>query len=234
MKERDKHSLLNIIAEWREIKFCGPSDDPDIQTAVTYAFIHLVKSFKYFGSRIEDTKLRMKVREIRSDINNIYDVYEVNSDAYPVLVDVENYLSEGDYEVQPLNSDAYIDKSIIDELGQLKNPNFDMKKILRFCEEINFNYMNRNWISVTLLIRALINHIPPIFGFRAFNQVVSNSSRSVKELLAPLDETLRDIADLHTHNLIRKKESLPTEKQIEPFKANLEVLLQEIICKLEE
>jgi hypothetical protein len=84
------------------------------------------------------------------------------------------------------------------------------------------------------LIRALLNHVPPVFGETTFLQAVSHSARSVKELLKPLEVTSRDVADMHTHSLIRQKESLPTKNQIEPFKANLEVLLHEIIARVRE
>ena len=70
--------------------------------------------------------------------------------------------------------------------------------------------------------------------FTTFQQVVSQSPRSVKELLKPLEEVSRDVADLHTHSPIRHKESLPTKSQVEPFKASLEVLLHEIIVKAQE
>ena len=43
----------------------------------------------------------------------------------------------------------------------------------------------------------------------------------------------RGVADLHTHDLIRRKEVLPTKNQLEPFKANLEVLLQEILVEIQ-
>jgi hypothetical protein len=34
--------------------------------------------------------------------------------------------------------------------------------------------------------------------------------------------------------MIRHKESLPTKSQVEPFKANVEVLLHELIAKAQE
>ena len=76
-----------------------------------------------------------------------------------------------------------------------------------------------------------MNHIPPIFGFEKFSQVVASSGKSVKAVLSHLQDQARPIADLHTHILIRSKEQLPSKHQIEPYKASFEILIQEIIVK---
>lgn len=67
-----------------------------------------------------------------------------------------------------------------------------------------------------------------------FQQVVSQVSKSRRELFKPLDEVARDVADIHTHELIRHKEILPTRNQLECFKPNIEFILAEIIVELEK
>jgi hypothetical protein len=131
-------------------------------------------------------------------------------------------------------SDCFVDPSVIDALRQAKPKQFDLAKVVRFCEELNSSFASANYLASTLLIRAMLNHVPPILGHQTFQQVVSQSGKSVKELLRPLEDISRDVADLHTHSLIRQKECLPTKAQVEPFKANLEVLLHEIIAKVHE
>jgi hypothetical protein len=74
-----------------------------------------------------------------------------------------------------------------------------------------------------------MNHVPPIFGQTTFNALVSQSGRSVKPMLERLEKEARPIADLHTHILIRRSESLPTKNQVEPYKGSFELLLQEAI-----
>jgi hypothetical protein len=125
----------------------------------------------------------------------------------------------------------YIDLNLISDLKSVKNSDFDLKKLIKFCEEINNNYEIQNYLSCILILRALINHIPPIFGYETFAQVVSQSSRSLKEHFTLLDNGLRKVADSHTHTLIKKNESLPSKNQIEPYKPQLEFLLQEIYNK---
>lgn len=100
------------------------------------------------------------------------------------------------------------------------------------CEELNDAYARGNYISSVLLLRAIINHVPPVFGTKTFPQVVANSGRSIKSILGRLEDDARPIADLHTHILIRQKEQLPTKNQIEPYKAGFEVLIQEVIITL--
>jgi hypothetical protein len=130
--------------------------------------------------------------------------------------------------------DLFVDPSVIEALRQCHNKKYDLAKVVRFCEELNSSYSSGNYLASSLLIRALLNHVPPVFGHTAFQQVVSQSAKSVKDLLKPLEEIARDVADLHTHSLIRHKESLPTKSQVEPFKANLEVLLHELIARVQE
>jgi hypothetical protein len=133
---------------------------------------------------------------------------------------------------QARSRDLFVAPSVIESLRQAHHNKYDLAKIVRFCEELNASYASGNYLASSLLIRALLNHVPPVFGHTTFEQVVNQSARSVKALLKPLDEILRDVADLHTQSLIRHKETLPTKFQIEPFKANLEVLLNEIIARV--
>jgi hypothetical protein len=109
-----------------------------------------------------------------------------------------------------------------------------LAKVIQFCHEINGTFNSGHFLGTALLIRALINHVPPIFGYERFDQVVSQSTKSRKELFKPLDDIARDVADLHTHDTIRHKENLPTKRQLEPFKPNVEILLQEIITELQK
>lgn len=91
-----------------------------------------------------------------------------------------------------------------------------------------------NYLSSILLLRAVINHIPPIFSATSFAQVVANSKRSVKAILSILEDGARPIADLHTHLMIRKRENIPTKNQVEPYKSAFELLINEIIFELDE
>ena len=63
-------------------------------------------------------------------------------------------------------------------------------KLIRMCEELN-ECFGQNYLACALLIRAAMNHIPPVFGFRTFKEVVANRGRSVKSALELLDDDAR-------------------------------------------
>ncbi|HEY8783517.1 MAG TPA: hypothetical protein VIM16_17960 [Mucilaginibacter sp.] len=131
-------------------------------------------------------------------------------------------------------TDLYVNSKRLQELQQLKHSNFDLSKLIRICEELNSNWINENFFTVGLLLRTIINHVPPIFDatFTSFDKVIGGyGSQSFKKNMKHLNESLRSSADGYTHFLIRKKEPLPNEQQVD-YKNNLDVLLAEIITVL--
>lgn len=131
------------------------------------------------------------------------------------------------------NNYSFVDKVRIQELNEIKNDNYDVTRLIQMCHEINDNVSNDNWISTILLVRAVLDHVPPIFGFSTFTEVSNNFSttKSIKVSLQHLQKSSRTIADSHLHTPIRKKETLPTKTQVN-FSNDLDVLLAEIICLL--
>lgn len=124
----------------------------------------------------------------------------------------------------------FIDKERMRELRKIVSPDYDLSRLVRICEEINSNFSTKNYISTILLVRTLLDHVAPIFGFKTFTEV-SNSfkgSKSLKDSLQHLENSSRKIADGHLHTPIRKKEVLPTAAQVN-FSQDLDVLLGEIV-----
>lgn len=126
----------------------------------------------------------------------------------------------------------FIAPEIITDLEKISNPSFDLKRLLLMVKELNANYRNGNIISVLLIGRSILNHVPPIFGQQTFKAVCSNSPRSLQGIFDFLENNFRKEADLHTHMVIGNIESLPTMRQVEPFMANFEFLFQAIKAKL--
>lgn len=127
------------------------------------------------------------------------------------------------------NSHTYINTGRIKELKTIKNINFDLTKLIRLCEEINISFANKSYISCGMLIRSVIDHIPPIFGVSNFSEVENNykGTKSFKESMKHLNSSSRKIADQYLHTQIRNKEVLPNEQQID-FSNDMDVLLSEI------
>ena len=123
----------------------------------------------------------------------------------------------------------YIHKDRIEELRGISSDQLDLCKLLKFCEELNNSYRANNLFAIIMLTRALIDHVPPIFGVKTFNEVVSNynGTRSFKENMERLNSSSRKIADQHLHTPIRNSESIPTINQVD-FSNDIDVLLAEI------
>jgi hypothetical protein len=80
-----------------------------------------------------------------------------------------------------------------------------------------------------MLVRAILDHVPPIFGFKTFVEVVNNyGGKSLKKSLQNLQNSSRNFSDSYLHETVKQKESLPNETQID-FRNDLDVLLSEIV-----
>ncbi len=122
-----------------------------------------------------------------------------------------------------------IAESRLAELRGLTSPQFDFKKLIRLCEELNIASREDCHFATAMLTRGLLDHVPPVFGKTAFSEVANNyGGRSFKEAMQPLDGVARKVADWHLHGQIRKTETLPTAQQVS-FSASLDMLLSEIV-----
>lgn len=134
--------------------------------------------------------------------------------------------------VSILRNDYFIDINRIKELESITNQNFDLSRLIELCREINIAYQNECFMAIAMITRTVMNHVPPIFGFKNFTEVASNyKGKSIKISLQNIDKSLRNIADTHLHSQIKKHEILPNFTQVN-FKAELDVLIGEIIREL--
>src|SRR3989344_1996017 len=78
----------------------------------------------------------------------------------------------------------------IKELKTIKSDYFDISKLIRFCEELNSAFSLENFLSTAMLVRAIADHIPPIFGKTSFTEVANNhGSKSFKDSIKNLDNS---------------------------------------------
>lgn len=129
----------------------------------------------------------------------------------------------------------YVDPGRINELKALKSEEFDLSKLIVLCDELNTAFQSENKYSIAMLTRAILDHVPPIFGCKTFHEVTNNyaGARSFKKSMQHLNDSCRNIADQHLHTQIRKNEVLPTITQVD-FSNDLDVLLAEIIRLLKK
>ena len=80
-----------------------------------------------------------------------------------------------------------------------------------------------------MLVRGVIDHVPPVFGKPNFEQVASShGGQSFKGSMQHLEKSMRKIGDAYLHGQIRNKESLPSAVQVD-VRRDLDVLLAEVI-----
>jgi hypothetical protein len=126
---------------------------------------------------------------------------------------------------------SYVDSARILALNSVRNSQWDFARLIELCREINVAAANRCHMSTAMLLRTILNHVPPALGFATFAEVANNyggpKERSFKASMQRLELSLRNIADLHLHSPIRSVEDIPSAVQVD-FAADLDVLLGEI------
>jgi hypothetical protein len=129
----------------------------------------------------------------------------------------------------------YVDPLRLAEIRALKHPEGDFAKLAQLCGEINIAYEHECHFSTAFLLRTIIDHIPPVLGFKTFSELASNyrGPKSFKKSMQTLNASLRNIADAHLHLPIRSREKLPTITQVD-FRQDLDVLLQEVVRQVAE
>lgn len=129
----------------------------------------------------------------------------------------------------PATVPALIARTRIDQLRGLPSTKFDFSKLIRLCEEINIAYREGCYCATVMLTRAVLDHVPPIFGKANFDEVANHyEGRSFKEAMRHLNDTSRSVADGHLHERISKRAILPTAQQVD-CRQQLDLLLVEIV-----
>jgi hypothetical protein len=170
--------------------------------------------FKRPGYNMMGINLEIASKECNELIDGFINTLKIEDE-----IDIPNTSENGNY----------VSQQRIKELSSIKSDKFDFSKLIELCNEINVNHKNRNFYSIAILVRAIMDHVPPIFEKRTFNEVANNLSvKSMKKNFLHLQSSMRNIADGFLHQGIRNKEVLPSETQVD-FKADLDTLLSEII-----
>ena len=127
------------------------------------------------------------------------------------------------------NEISFVSPDRIYELEAIQSTMWDLTKLKEYCRELNICFENKCYLAIAMILRAIIDHVPPIFGCTTFAEVSNNygGGKSFKKSMSHLHNSLRNVADSHLHVQIRKTESLPTSSQVN-FTADLDMLLAEI------
>ena len=138
-------------------------------------------------------------------------------------------IKDGESPETTFRDQQYIEKSRLQELKNISAVKFDLSRLISILEELNTCYKSHCYISVIMLTRALLDHVPPVLSCKNFSEVANNyrGSKSFKESMKHLENSSRKIADQYLHTQIRQKESLPNKTQVN-FSNDIDVLLSEI------
>lgn len=230
-----KEHLVKMIDAARKFRFCGPSDDPDEQTAVTTGYRYVLVQIQRLAAPLLAKEEAERLAAIDVDINSIYSAYEAHAELDALLPDIEAALANTNDSALTVGGSAWIiDTELIDQLSHARSPDRKFEYLTRLCREINSSYSHGNIIATVQMMRAVLNYVPPLFGHETFAQVAANVGRSLKESFNHLEKGLRKIADFHAHRQMDQNNSYPSKAQVEPFKPQFELLLREVLTHAQE
>lgn len=147
----------------------------------------------------------------------------------PFLVQDRKHYPEATPDV-PASVD-FVENSRIRAIESLPKSTYDTTKLCQLLVELNRAYNAHSFYSCIFLIRAIADHVPPIFGQATFQEVSNNyagGGKSFRQLMQRLQNSCRGLADSYLHMQIRAQESVPTAQQVE-FRADVDALLGEVI-----
>ena len=204
------------------------------KTIVTYMKTDFQKLRDHWHTRHPEETFGYLARHIsfgdKSDFNDIikYDLPSVEDKLDQLLTEYEKVLPN-------YRSEPCVAQERIAELAEIETSKFDTSKLIRLLHELNTAYKNDAHFTVGILVRATLDHVPPIFGCSSFVEVTNNykGTKSFKGAMSRLNDSLRNLADSYLHIQIRKVESLPTVNQVD-FRAELDALLSEISRVLQD
>lgn len=130
----------------------------------------------------------------------------------------------------PAPLSPYVDPVTVEAIKRLSHPQYDLRKLVALCEELNIVSARNAYLALGALLRMILDHVPPIFGFQNFAQVTSSyaGGKSFKAHMQHLDSSSRKVSDGIIHGMARNRDVLPGPLQVD-FRAALAELLNEII-----
>ncbi|MCC5034816.1 hypothetical protein DMH02_016715 [Streptomyces sp. WAC 00631] len=125
----------------------------------------------------------------------------------------------------------YVDPALLDDLEKAaRTSTWKLHKLIALCQELNDNYVARNPYACAALTRAVLDHIPPVFGHKDFKQVAAHHSFAVQRTDKAHAQKLtafKDIADDALHRPIST--AIPGIAMGDlPEPARLNAILQEV------
>jgi hypothetical protein len=227
---REFNNWVSEVSRWLNSKF------PDSGLSADWAAqndSNLILGGSYYNDPTSWSIFRMKVQERLRWLGNLPTKLQVSSLSLPALIqNAANKIRQKEIKLNTV-SRAYVDPNRINELKSISSDKYDLRKLVRLCEELNICFAEECYLSIAMLTRSILDHVPPIFDLSKFSELANNypGAKSFKEAMQNLENSSRKISDHYLHTQIRKSESLPNMTQVD-FSNNLDFLMAEIVRML--
>jgi len=138
----------------------------------------------------------------------------------------------GEGEAAPAqNRPAYVASVRIAELRASPRTRWDLGRLEQLCVELNVAHDGACHMATALLVRAILDHVPPIFGLASFDEVAQQydgAGPGFKQKMHRLQHLSRKVVDWHLNRPIGSSEILPTQADVD-FRSPLGELLGEVV-----
>ncbi|MGO8711334.1 MAG: hypothetical protein ACLQUZ_04600 [Rhizomicrobium sp.] len=151
MATTKKEIIANLIEQAQRFRFCGPSDDPDEQTAVTSGYRYLVVQFKRLAGPMLPEEPASRLNSINLEINDLYSAYDAKAELDALIPDIEAALEFADDAGMSANR-WIVDPALIARLAEERSNAVDVGSLVKMCREINSSYAHGNVLATALLM----------------------------------------------------------------------------------
>ncbi|WP_329523877.1 hypothetical protein OG983_12065 [Streptomyces jietaisiensis] len=178
------------------------------------------------------------VSDLREYIDRVIEFTESNERDFEALLSTQYKSGESTGGVPPIvtpvsSPPLYVDATVRAELEAKKYAaTFNLDKLMQLLTELDECYAANRPYSCHALLRAVIDHVPPILGSQTFEQVASNykwTRTDKKYIQRLLDFKIQADDVLHRH--ISKRPDVITMHDVPP-RAYLNALLAECVSRL--
>lgn len=131
-------------------------------------------------------------------------------------------------------TDLYVSRQKIDELAHLKPllvGVWDLSVLIELCEGINVNYAEERYLPVAMMLRAIMDHVPPLFDNAPNFATVASQSRKSESAIYTRMYGAKDISDFWIHQQIRPHISMPGPEVVD-IRSDFNFLLDRAIERL--
>ncbi|MBP5896408.1 hypothetical protein [Streptomyces scabiei] len=130
---------------------------------------------------------------------------------------------------------SYVDLALLDDLEQAAaTTRWKLHKLLALCRELNDNYAARNPYACAALIRAILDHIPRVFGHADYKELVNKHTFAMKQTDGQHARKLLDFKDI-AHDALHRQigTSVPVLDMHDlPAPMRLNAILHELLTLL--